>query len=68
MIEGHLKLSLHGARGGGAHDTSRKRDRADAQKARDLDTKIRKGRPLSGTRVSGWRKRMDGSVEKMVSR
>lgn len=41
-----------------------RRAKADAQRARHLDTKVRKGRPLPGTRASGIRKRMDGTVER----
>ena len=31
---------------------------------RNLGIKKRKGRPLPGTKASGWRKRMDGTVER----
>lgn len=41
-----------------------RRAKADRQRARYLDTKVRKGRPLPGTRASGLRKRMNGQVER----
>ena len=51
------------------HDTktaleAKRRAKANRQRARHLDTKVRKGRPLPGTKASGIRKRMDGTVEK----
>lgn len=33
-------------------------------RAKHLGTKIKSGRPLPGTKRSGWKKRMDGTVER----
>lgn len=43
---------------------TKRRAKADRQQARHLDTKVRKGPPLPGTRASGIRKRMNGEVER----
>lgn len=38
--------------------------KADRQKAASLGAKTQRGRPMAGTKASGLRKRMDGTVER----
>ncbi len=54
---------------GGCHDIKTGEDKgmiakADRQRNGHIGAKTRKGRPLAGTVASGWRKRMDGTVER----
>ena len=44
-------------------DTAQMR-KADRQKATHQGLKTRKGQPLPGTKASGWKKKMDGTVER----
>ena len=38
--------------------------KADRQRAAHLGIKTKKGRPMAGTKASGWRRRMNGTVER----